>query len=95
MTSVADRSYVRTDVTTLPVCTLERHEIPQYVAVLERLLAHAGVLEQLLCRISFFLPGHVVEYVVAIVRSSLPCVLLALDDATLARSSRLTTNYLF
>ncbi|RDX46534.1 hypothetical protein OH76DRAFT_1485423 [Lentinus brumalis] len=54
-------------VTTLPVCTLERHEIPQYVAVLERLLEHAGVLEQLLCRISFSLPGHVVEYVVAII----------------------------
>ncbi|RPD56161.1 hypothetical protein L226DRAFT_560999 [Lentinus tigrinus ALCF2SS1-7] len=60
-------NHFRSNVITLPAFTLDLHEIPGYVALLETLLEHAGMLEQLLCRMLSFLPGNTVENVIAII----------------------------
>lgn len=56
-----------TDVWVLPPFALEEDALDGYVEKLKTVIGHAGVLEQLLCRISFFLPDDVVQTVVAIV----------------------------
>ncbi|KAI0754629.1 hypothetical protein C8Q80DRAFT_378285 [Daedaleopsis nitida] len=50
----------------LPPFTLEEGALDGYVERLGTVIGHAGALEQLLCRMSFFLPDEVVQTVVAI-----------------------------
>ncbi|KAI0683060.1 hypothetical protein C8Q76DRAFT_763018 [Earliella scabrosa] len=59
--------YYTQDVRKQEPFALEASAVQEYASALETLLWHAGVLEQLLCRMCLFLPDEVVQSVVAIV----------------------------